>query len=570
MRKRARTAVIIGAGPAGLTAAYELLTRSDIRPIVIEMSDQVGGISRTVNYRGNRIDLGGHRFFSKSDRVMNWWLQHLSLQEADAAAKGAPLRVSYQGKSREVTAAGSADPDRQERVMLVRNRKSRIYFLRKFFDYPISLSADTVRKLGLARTAGIGLSYMRRVLFPLKEQKNLEQFFINRFGDKLYRTFFKSYTEKVWGVPCTDIDAEWGAQRIKELSIWKSIKHFVKKSVSRKPAGVAQKGTETSLIERFLYPKYGPGQMWEEVARKVREMGGSIVMEQSVRQIEARENRVTAVVAADAQGNLSRYDADFVFSTMPIQHLVRSLQTAVPANVREVSEGLMYRDFLTVGLLLDDLKIKDETKQGRKLISDNWIYIQEPDVLAGRLQIFNNWSPWMVSDPSKVWVGVEYFCNEGDSLWTRSDAEMKRLAVEELARIGMIQESAVLDSVVLRMPKAYPAYFGAYSRFDEIRNFLDAFENLFLVGRNGMHRYNNQDHSMLTAMTAVENILAGRTDKSNIWDVNTEMDYHEVRSEPAASTPAVAPQAAAESPDESPDELQPAEASASLTEARKG
>lgn len=571
MRKRARTAVIIGAGPAGLTAAYELLTRSDIRPIVIEMSDQVGGISRTVNYRGNRIDLGGHRFFSKSDRVMNWWLQHLSLQETDAAAKGgAPLRVSYQGKSRELAAApgakGSADPDRQERVMLVRNRKSRIYFLRKFFDYPISLSADTIRKLGLARTAGIGLSYMRRVLFPLKEQNNLEQFFINRFGDKLYRTFFKSYTEKVWGVACTDIDAEWGAQRIKELSIWKSVKHFVKKSVSRKPAGVAQKGTETSLIERFLYPKYGPGQMWEEVARKVREMGGSIVMEQSVRQIEARENRLTAVVAADAQGNLSRYDADFVFSTMPIQHLVRSLQTAVPASVREVSEGLMYRDFLTVGLLLDDLKIKDETKQGRKLISDNWIYIQEPDVLAGRLQIFNNWSPWMVSDPSKVWVGVEYFCNEGDSLWTRTDAEMKRLAVEELARIGMIQESAVLDSVVLRMPKAYPAYFGAYSRFDEIRQFLDAFENLFLVGRNGMHRYNNQDHSMLTAMTAVENILAGRTDKSNIWDVNTEMDYHEVRSEPAASTPAVAPQAAAESSAE----LQPAEASASFTEARKG
>jgi protoporphyrinogen oxidase len=568
MRKRARTAVIIGAGPAGLTAAYELLTRSDVRPIVIEMSDQVGGISRTVNYRGNRIDLGGHRFFSKSDRVMNWWLQHLSLQESDASANGvAPLRVSYQGKSREVAAAGSADPLFQERVMLVRNRKSRIYFLRKFFDYPISLSVDTVRKLGLTRTAAIGVSYMRRALFPLKEQKNLEQFFINRFGEELYRTFFKSYTEKVWGVPCTEIDAEWGAQRIKELSIWKSIKHFVKKALSRKPAGIAQRETETSLIERFLYPKYGPGQMWEEVARKVQRMGGAIIMERSVRQIEARENRVTGVVAADAHGNLSRYDADFVFSTMPIRHLVRSLQTAVPANVREVSDGLMYRDFLTVGLLLEDLKIKEETQQGPKLISDNWIYIQEPDVLAGRLQIFNNWSPWMVGDPRKVWVGVEYFCNEGDSLWTRSDAEMKRLAVEELARIGMIQESAVLDSVVLRMPKAYPAYFGAYSRFDEIRHFLDGFENLFLIGRNGMHRYNNQDHSMLTAMTAVENILAGRTDKSNIWDVNTETDYHEVRSEPAASTPeSAAPQA----PAASSAELQPAEASASLTEARKG
>ena len=538
MRSGAKTAVIIGAGPAGLTAAYELLTRSDIRPVVIEMSDLVGGISRTVNYRGNRIDLGGHRFFSKSDRVMNWWLQHLSLQESGAAANGgAPLRVTYQGRSREVAAGASADPQRQERVMLVRNRKSRIYFLRKFFDYPISLSADTIRKLGLARTAAIGFSYMRRVLFPLREQKNLEQFFINRFGDKLYRMFFKSYTEKVWGVPCTAIDAEWGAQRIKELSIWKSIKHFVKKSVSRKPAGVAQKNTETSLIERFLYPKYGPGQMWEEVARKVLEMGGTIVMEQSVREIEARESRVTCVTTSDARGNLCRYDADFVFSTMPIRDLVHALRTAVPANVREVSDGLMYRDFLTVGLLLEELKIKEENKQGRKLISDNWIYIQEPDVLAGRLQIFNNWSPWMVGDPSKVWVGVEYFCNEGDALWTRGDAEMKRLAVEELARIGMIQESAVLDSVVLRMPKAYPAYFGAYARFDEIRRFLDGFENLFLVGRNGMHRYNNQDHSMLTAMTAVDNILAGRTDKANIWDVNTEMDYHEVRSEHATSAP---------------------------------
>lgn len=524
-----KTAVIIGAGPAGLTAAYELLTRSDIRPIVIEMSDQVGGISRTVNYRGNRIDLGGHRFFSKSDTVMNWWFQHLPVAESDPAS---PLRVSYQGKSRDVNVLEGPDPRKQERVMLVRERKSRIYFLRRFFDYPISLSADTIRKLGLPRTAAIGFSYMRRVLFPLKEQKNLEQFFINRFGDKLYRTFFKSYTEKVWGVPCTSIDADWGAQRIKELSVWKSITHFIKKKLQRRPAGVAQRDTETSLIERFLYPKYGPGQMWEEVARKIQEMGGSIVMEQSVREIHAGNKRIVGVTTADRQGNERRYNGDFFLSTMPIRDLIRSLRTVVPEQVKEVSDGLMYRDFITVGLLLQDLKIKEETKQGQKLISDNWIYIQEPDVLAGRLQIFNNWSPWMVADPDKVWLGVEYFCNEGDQLWTRSDEQMKSLAVEELARIGMIQKNAVLDSVVLRMPKAYPAYFGAYSRFDEIRSFLDEFENLFLIGRNGMHRYNNQDHSMLTAMTAVGNILAGRKDKANIWEVNTEMEYHEERSKP--------------------------------------
>ena len=530
---RPRIAVIIGAGPAGLTAAYELLTRSDIRPIVIEMSGQIGGISATVNYRGNRIDIGGHRFFSKSDRVMNWWFQHLPLQEV---APGSPLRITYQGGSRDVAVPHRADPSQAERVMLVRQRKSRIFFLGKFFDYPISLTPDTVKKLGLLRTFTIGLSYLRRVVAPLKEEKNLEQFFINRFGAELYRTFFKSYTEKVWGVPCTEIDAEWGAQRIKELSVWKAIKHFVNKAFGSDSAGVSQKGTETSLIERFLYPKYGPGQMWEEVARKVREMGGIILMEQSVREMRARDDRIVSVRTVDRHGNSNIYDGDFFFSTMPIRDLIRSLKTAVPANVQEVGDGLMYRDFITVGLLLEGLNVNEQTKQGQKLISDNWIYIQEPHILAGRLQIFNNWSPWMVSDPEKVWIGVEYFCKEGDSLWTLSDDRMKNLAVKEMDRIGIIRQSALLDSVILRMPKAYPAYFGTYARFNEIREFLDRLENLFPVGRNGMHRYNNQDHSMLTAMTAVDNIIAGRKDKSNIWDVNAEMDYHEVNSTPEGSS----------------------------------
>jgi protoporphyrinogen oxidase len=525
-----RTAVIIGAGPAGLTAAYELLTRTDIRPVVIEMSGIIGGISATVNYKGNRIDIGGHRFFSKSDRVMNWWLQHMPLQELTS---NAPLDLRYQGQSRELAIPGGADPQDRERVMLVRERKSRIYFLRKFFDYPISLSPDTLKKLGLVRTVRIGLSYMRRMLFPLKEVKNLEQFFINRFGDRLYRTFFKSYTEKVWGVPCTQIDSEWGAQRIKNLSVWKTIKHYASKKLRRKTAGVSQKDTETSLIERFLYPKYGPGQMWEEVARKIEEMGGTIVMKQSVQQLHVQGDRIVAVTTTDPAGNSFTYEGEFVFSTMPVRNLIRSLDVTVPSNVREVSDGLMYRDFITVGLLLKDLNIKDETPQGKKLISDNWIYIQEPDVVAGRLQIFNNWSPWMVSDPKKVWIGVEYFCNEGDSLWTRTDEQLKQLAAQELARIGIIQESALLDSVVLRVPKAYPAYFGTYGRFDEIRQYLDKFQNLFLVGRNGMHRYNNQDHSMLTAMTAVDGIIAGGQDKMNIWDVNTESEYHETRSETA-------------------------------------
>jgi protoporphyrinogen oxidase len=496
-----------------------------------------------VNYKGNRIDIGGHRFFSKSDRVMNWWFQHLPMEKA-----GPQVRITYQGSSREVhespfhnpngnsgngASASSGSQAEGDAVMLIRERKSRIYFLRKFFDYPITLSADTIRKLGLVRTFGIGVSYLRRALFPLKEQVNLEQFFINRFGERLYRTFFKSYTEKVWGVPCTQIDAEWGAQRIKELSVWKTIKHVLTKKFRAKD--VSQKETETSLIEQFLYPKFGPGQMWEVVTEKVRAMGGTIVMKQAVDQIHALNNRATGVTARDRDGGVHSYRGDYVFSTMPVQELVRSLKTAVPANVQQVSEGLMYRDFITVGLLLKDLKIKEDSGSGKKLIRDNWIYIQEPDVLAGRLQIFNNWSPWMVSDPDKVWVGVEYFCNEGDGLWNRTEEQLKGLGVEELVRIGIIEEDAVLDSVVLRMPKAYPAYFGTYSRFGEIREFLDGFDNLFLVGRTGMHRYNNQDHSMLTAMTAVDNIIAGRRDKANIWELNTEKEYHEERTVPEAS-----------------------------------
>jgi len=523
---RQKTAVIIGAGPAGLTAAYELLTRTQIRPVVIEMSDHLGGISRTVNYKGNRIDIGGHRFFSKSDRVMNWWFQHLPMQQTEESAA---VRVSYQGKTRDVEASRDRLPSQDDQVMLIRERKSRIYFLRKFFDYPITLSSDTIKKLGLIRTAGIGISYMRRALFPLKEQKNLEQFFINRFGERLYRTFFKSYTEKVWGVACTQIDAEWGAQRIKELSIWKTIKHFVSRQFRRGPSNVAQKNTDTSLIEQFLYPKLGPGPLWEEVARKVVAMGVTSIMEQAVQQLHTRGTYMTGVTTASQDGALHRYDGDYVFSTMPVQELIRSLDNAVPPKVMEVSDGLMYRDFMTVGLLLNDLKIKDETEDSKTLVSDNWIYIQEPDVLAGRLQIFNNWSPAMVSDPEKVWIGVEYFCNEGDGLWTRSDEQMKKLAVEELVRIGIIEERALLDSTVLRMPKAYPAYFGTYARFDEIRAYLDGFENLFLLGRNGMHRYNNQDHSMLTAMTTVDNIISGQRDKANIWELNTEMEYHEER-----------------------------------------
>jgi protoporphyrinogen oxidase len=293
-----------------------------------------------------------------------------------------------------------------------------------------------------------------------------------------------------------------------------------------KKADVVQKDTETSLIENFLYPKYGPGQMWDTVARKVEALGGKILTEIEVSGINCAGGRVTSLVGRDVHGECTTFEGDYFFSTMAIKDLIRAFTCEVPANAREVSEGLIYRDFITVGLLVKKLKV-GETRNESNLIEDNWIYIQEPDVLAGRLQIFNNWSPYLVADSGSVWLGVEYFCFAGDQLWRKPDAEIADLAKEELDRIGIIDRGDVIDATVIRMPKTYPAYFGTYQRFGEVREYLDSFENLFLLGRNGMHKYNNQDHSMLTAMVAVDAIVAGEVNKDAIWRVNTEMEYHE-------------------------------------------
>ncbi len=518
-------AIVIGAGPAGLTAAHELLTRTHLRPIVLEAGPCVGGLSRTVVHNGNRMDIGGHRFFSKSDRVMQWWLERLPL---DAAAPQS-ARIAYHGRARDVPppmgarpAAGGTD------VMLLRPRRSRIYYRRRFFDYPLSLGLDTLRKLGPWRTARILASYARAVLRPIRPERTLEDFFINRFGRELYATFFKSYTEKVWGVPCDRISAAWGAQRVKGLSIRKALLHVLMSASGRGGAPSARSG-ETSLIEQFLYPCLGPGQMWEKVAAQVQDLGGEIHLNQRVVRVHRQATRVTAVeTVASPSGQRRRYTGEVFFSTMPIRDLFRSLDPPPPADVLAVSDGLVYRDFITVGLLAERLRLTEEGAPGG-LIRDNWIYVQEPDVRLGRLQVFNNWSPHLVADCTKVWLGLEYFCNEGDELWRLSDADMIALAADELCRIGILEPGSVRDAVVVREPKTYPAYFGTYDRFDVIRAFADGLERLFLIGRNGMHRYNNQDHSMLTAMTAVDNLVAGRADKSNIWDVNTEEDYHEQR-----------------------------------------
>ncbi|SEN72025.1 Protoporphyrinogen oxidase [Chitinophaga rupis] len=531
MEKRA---IIIGAGPAGLTAAYELLKRTDIKPVILEKSGDIGGISKTVNYKGNRIDIGGHRFFSKSDRVMNWWMNIMPVEENQKEA----FNITYQNKSRKVdlsnetnNGAPISDPDK---VMLVRPRLSRIYFLRKFFTYPIQLSIDTLRKLGLSTTIAIMFSYLKAQLSPRRPEKNLEDFMINRFGQVLYKLFFKDYTQKVWGVPCQDIPAEWGAQRIKGVSIAKAIQHAIQSATKRNAKGdILQKATETSLIEQFLYPKYGPGQLWEEVARQVESMGGTILMHHDVEHVytNTEQSRITAIAAADNTSGKTVYlEGDYFFSTMPVKELIAAVDTGVPENVKEIAAGLQYRDFITVGILLRQLSSQDKaTGEWHPLeLKDTWIYIQEKEVTVGRLQIFNNWSPYMVNIPGTVWVGMEFFCNSTDAFWNKHDQDIKALAIRELEKIGLASPANVMDATVIRMEKTYPAYFGAYKNFDQVRNYTDQLKNLFLIGRNGMHKYNNSDHSMLTAMVAVDNIAAGVTDKDNIWSINTEQDYHEV------------------------------------------
>lgn len=426
--------------------------------------------------------------------------------------------------------------------MLVRRRLSRIYHRGKFFSYPLQLSLETIRNLGLLRTARIGLSEARAALLPIRPERTLEDFLINRSGRELYRTFFQAYTEKVRGVPCSQISAEWGAQRIKGLSITRALLHMLKSLERSAFGGLAQKGTETSLIEKFLYPKFGPGQLREEVARRVSAAGGEIHLNQQVVRLEwDGRKRIEGVISRSAEGEERRFPADLVFSTMPVRDLVAALDPPAPQAAREIADGLVYRDFLTVGLLCRRLKVRGPAPG--QMIRGNWIYIQEPGVLVGRLQIFNNWSPWMLADPATVWIGLEYFCNEGDALWSRPDEDLIALAREEVDRIGIVDPADVLDATVVRMAKAYPAYFGSDRRFGELRPFLDGTENLILIGRNGMHPYDNRDHSMLAAMTAVDQIVEGRIDRSVLWAINTEQESHEekaCRLPPALCAPASA------------------------------
>ena len=505
-----KNVIIIGAGPAGLTAAYELLEQSkDVKVTVLEESDVIGGISRTVVHGQNRIDIGGHRFFSKSKEVNDLWAKLMPVQ-------GSPSKDDrILGRECHVE-VGGPDPEKEERVMLRRHRVSRIYYLRHFFDYPISIKLATFIAMGLVRTWKAGWSYLYSA-FCKRPEKSLEDFYINRFGRVLYSMFFEDYTEKLWGVHPSKISPEWGAQRVKGLSLWKAILNiFI-------PKGGAK---ETSLIDEFIYPKKGPGQLWELLAADLQRRGVEIRMSAKVTKVNTENDKLVSVELAD--GVVVPCDA--VFSSMPVKDLVAAFGEGAPKEVAKIASELPYRDFVTVGLLVDRLAIPNKTKLKtvNNIVPDTWIYVQERDVRMGRIQIFNNWSPYMVDDVEKhVWIGLEYFCTEGDAFWTMEDGDFIEMATRELRQIGVLgDDEPVRDSVRIKIKKAYPAYFGSYAEFGKVRTFLDSFSNLYCIGRNGQHRYNNMDHSMLCGIEAARAFVSG-TDKSSVWNVNTEEEYHE-------------------------------------------
>lgn len=464
--------VVVGGGPAGLTAAY-LLSKKGYKVTVFEGTDMLGGISQTAQYKGFRFDIGGHRFFTKIKPVEDLWYEIL-------------------------------DED-----FITVPRLSRIHYDGKFFDYPLKAS-NALLGLGPIRAALMFLSYLKWHFWPHPVEENFEQWVTNRFGKRLYETFFKTYTEKVWGIPCTEIRAEWAAQRIKGLSLAKAI---------LSAASLNKRSTKIkTLISEFQYPRLGPGQMWETCADRIRTLGNEVHMETWVSGIEWTEDergrKATAVRVKDAEGE-RRVECDHVINTMAVRELVRSLTPAPAQAVVDAGEGLKYRDFLVVALILD---VED-------LFPDNWIYIHAPEVKVGRIQNFNNWSKAMVPEEGKTCLGLEYFCFEGDGLWDSSDEELIALASKELAQLGLAGDAVAEDGAVIRMPKAYPIYDSEYrEHLDGVRGFIDPIRNLHTVGRNGMHKYNNQDHSMLTAMMTVWNMAGASHD---VWAVNTDFEYHE-------------------------------------------
>ena len=517
-----KKALIIGAGPAGLTAAYELLTKSkDIEVTVFEESDCFGGISKTVEYKGNRMDMGGHRFFSKIPEVNEWWDKMLPMQ-------GHPTYDDILLKRPMPVQKGGPDPEKENRVMLTRHRISRIFFDDKFYDYPISLKPETFKNFGLLTTLKVGFSYLGSI-FHKRPEDNLENFYINCFGKKLYSMFFEYYTENLWGRHPSEIDASWGAQRTKGLSIFGIIKDFFGKLFK-----VKNRKVNTSLIEEFKYPKLGPGQLWDVTAEEVVKLGGTIIKHAKVTKLHKNENNVLTSLTYELDGEEHTMEGDYFISSMPIKDLVGGMND-VPADPARIAAGLPYRDYMTLGVLVPKLNLQNKTdiKTVGNIVPDCWVYVQDRRVKLGRFQIYNNWSPYMIKDlEHTVWIGLEYFVNEGDEFWIMPEEEFSKLGVEEMVKLGLISSAdEVIDTHMERVKKAYPAYFDTYEEMDTLVDYLKTIDNLYCVGRNGQHRYNNIDHSMCTSFETVKNIVSGVKDKSNIWNVNTEQEYHEAKAD---------------------------------------
>ena len=498
--------VIIGSGPAGLTAAYELLDKSNKYEVtVLEELNIVGGISRTVNYKGNRMDMGGHRFFSKDERVNEWWEKILPSQGS------LPKDDKILNRTSTLT-EGGPNPDKTDKVMLRRNRLSRIYFKNKFFDYPISLKFETLKNMGFLTTIEVGFSYLKSVFFKRKE-KSLEDFYINRFGKKLYSMFFENYTENLWGRHPSEISPEWGAQRVKGLSIIAIIKDMFGKVFKKKNRHI-----ETSLIEEFKYPKLGPGELWEVVADSVKEKGGAIITEAKVTKITQKDKMIKSVTYVKDNKEIT-IKADYFISSMPIKDLINGMND-VPKKINKIATNLPYRDYMTVGVLIPKLNLKNETKIKTigNIVPDNWVYVHDKKVKMGRFPIYNNWSPYLVKDlDHTIWMGLEYFCNEGDNMWNMTDDDFASFGIEEMITMGLIDNKEdVIDYHVERVKKAYPAYFDSYEHIEDVKKYINKIQNLYCVGRNGQHRYNNIDHSMVTSFEAVNNIINNNTNKNNI------------------------------------------------------
>ncbi|MDD6806067.1 MAG: NAD(P)/FAD-dependent oxidoreductase [Clostridiales bacterium] len=516
-----KKALVIGAGPAGLTAAYELLTKSeDMEVMVFEESDCFGGISKTVEYKGNRMDMGGHRFFSKIPEVNAWWDKMLPMQGSatyDDILLNRPMPLTE----------GGPDPEKEDRVMLTRHRVSRILFDNKFYDYPVTLKMETLKNMGFFTTMKVGFSYLAAILHK-KPEDNLENFYINRFGRKLYSMFFEYYTENLWGRHPSEIDASWGAQRVKGLSVVAIIKDIFGKIFKKKNRKV-----ETSLIEEFKYPKLGPGQLWDVTAEEITKLGGTIIKNAKVTKLQKEGDKIVSLTYVK-DGQEVTVEGDYIISSMPVKDLVAGMND-VPAEPARIAAGLPYRDYMTLGVLVPKINLENKTKLKTvsNIVPDCWVYVQDRRVKMGRFQIYNNWSPYMIKDlENTIWIGLEYFVNEGDEFWNMTEEQFSAFGVQEMVNLGLIDSpDVVLDTHMEKVKKAYPAYFDTYDEMDKLVEYLKSIDNLYCVGRNGQHRYNNIDHSMVTSFETVKNILSGEKDKSNIWSVNTEQEYHEEAAE---------------------------------------